>query len=183
MSKTDTSKEKSTQANSSYSASDIEVLEGLDAVRRRPGMYIGGVDQKALHHCVYEIVDNSIDEALAGYCNEIRATINVDGSISVLDNGRGIPVDKVSKTGLSGVETVFTVLHSGGKFGTSSSYKVSGGLHGVGASCVNAVSSKMDVEVYRDNKIHFVEFLGDAPSGTAGRSKEHIKVIGKTDKT
>lgn len=183
MAKIETSKEKATQGNSSYSASDIEVLEGLDAVRRRPGMYIGGVDQKALHHCVYEIVDNSVDEALAGYCNEIQVSINSDSSISVTDNGRGIPVDKVSKTGLSGVETVFTVLHSGGKFGTSSSYKVSGGLHGVGASCVNAVSSKMHVEVYRDNKVYFVEFLGDNPSGMAGKSKDPIKATGKSEKT
>ncbi|OGI06179.1 MAG: DNA gyrase subunit B [Candidatus Melainabacteria bacterium RIFCSPLOWO2_02_FULL_35_15] len=183
MSKIETSKEKLTQGNGSYEASDIEVLEGLDAVRRRPGMYIGGVDQKALHHCVYEIMDNSVDEALAGYCNEIQISLNSDNSISVIDNGRGVPVDKVSKTGLSGVETVFTVLHSGGKFGTSSSYKVSGGLHGVGASCVNAVSSKMQVEVYRDNKIHFVEFLGDNPGGTAGKNKEPLKVTGKTDKT
>ncbi len=183
MSKTDTSKENLTQGNGSYSASDIEVLEGLDAVRRRPGMYIGGVDQKALHHCVYEIVDNSVDEALAGYCSEIQVTINSDNSISVLDNGRGVPVDKVSKTGMSGVETVFTVLHSGGKFGSSASYKVSGGLHGVGASCVNAVSSKMQVEVYRDNKIYFVEFLGDNSDGTAGKNKEPLKVTGKTDKT
>ena len=181
MAKTETSKENLTQGNGSYSASDIEVLEGLDAVRRRPGMYIGGVDQKALHHCVYEIVDNSVDEALAGYCNEIQVILNSDNSITVTDNGRGIPVDKVSKTGMSGVETVFTVLHSGGKFGTSSSYKVSGGLHGVGASCVNAVSSKMQVEVYRDGKVHFVEFLGDNPSGIAGQNKEVIKVIGKAD--
>jgi len=183
MAKTDTSKEKATQGNGSYSASDIEVLEGLDAVRRRPGMYIGGVDQKALHHCVYEIVDNSIDEALAGYCNEIRVSINTDSSITVLDNGRGIPVDKVSKTGLSGVETVFTKLHSGGKFGTSSSYKVSGGLHGVGASCVNAVSSKMDVEVYRDGKTYFVQFLGDNASGHIGLNNEPLKTIGKSDRT
>lgn len=183
MAKADTTKEKATQANGSYSASDIEVLEGLDAVRRRPGMYIGGVDQKALHHCIYEIVDNSIDEALAGYCNEIRVTINQDSSITVLDNGRGIPVDKVSKTGMSGVETVFTTLHSGGKFGTSSSYKVSGGLHGVGASCVNAVSSKMHVEVYRDGKVYFVEFLGDNPNGQTGKSNEPLKTIGKSDKT
>src|SRR3989338_3188741 len=157
MTKADTTKEKSTQANSSYTASDIEVLEGLDAVRRRPGMYIGGVDQKALHHCIYEIVDNSVDEALAGYCNEIKITLNTDGSITVEDNGRGIPVEKVSKTGMSGVETVFTMLHAGGKFGTSASYKVSGGLHGVGASCVNAVSSKMQVEVYRDGKVYSVD--------------------------
>ena len=183
MAKTETSKDKISQANGSYTASDIEVLEGLDAVRRRPGMYIGGVDQKALHHCVYEIVDNSVDEALAGYCNEIKATINPDNSISVEDNGRGIPVEKVQKTGLSGVETVFTTLHSGGKFGTSGSYKVSGGLHGVGASCVNAVSSKMQVEVYRDGKNYFVEFYGDNPGGVAGKNKEPIKVTGKTDKT
>lgn len=180
MSKIET---KSTQANSSYSASDIEVLEGLDAVRKRPGMYIGGVDQKALHHCIYEIVDNSVDEALAGYCTEIRASINADGSVSVQDNGRGIPVDKVSKTGMSGVETVFTMLHSGGKFGSGTGYKVSGGLHGVGASCVNAVSSKMDVEVYRDGKIHYVQFLGDNPHGLSGKNIEPLKVIGKTDQT
>src|SRR3989338_11374440 len=161
-----TTKASKTQADSSYTASDIEVLEGLDAVRRRPGMYIGGVDQKALHNSIYEIVDNSVDEALAGFCNEIKVTLQTDGSaISVEDNGRGIPVEKVQKTGLSGVETVFTTLHSGGKFGTGTSYKVSGGLHGVGASCVNAVSTKMHVEVYRDNKTYFVEFLGDNPSG------------------
>lgn len=183
MSKTDTQKDKSSQANGSYTASDIEVLEGLDAVRRRPGMYIGGVDQKALHHCIYEIVDNSVDEALAGSCNEIEVSINSDGSITVEDNGRGIPVEKVSKSGISGVETVFTMLHSGGKFGTSGSYKVSGGLHGVGASCVNAVSSKMHVEVYRDGKTYFVEFFGDNPGGIAGKSKEPIKSIGKSDKT
>ena len=182
MSKVDTEKNKS-QANGSYSASDIEVLEGLDAVRRRPGMYIGGTDQKALHHCVYEIVDNSVDEALAGYCNEIKATINADNSITVSDNGRGIPVDKVAKTDLSGVETVFTMLHSGGKFGTSSSYKVSGDLHGVGASCVNAVSSKMEVEVYRDGKIYSVVFYGDNLDGTAGKNKEPLKATGKSDKT
>lgn len=183
MAKTDTSKAKPTQGNGSYTASDIEVLEGLDAVRRRPGMYIGGVDQKALHHCVYEIVDNSIDEALAGFCTEIKATINPDNSISVEDNGRGIPVEKVAKTGLSGVETVFTMLHSGGKFGSSSTYKVSGGLHGVGASCVNAVSSKMEVEVYRDGKVYFVEFFGDNPDGVAGKNKEPIKSTGKANKT
>lgn len=183
MAKTDTSKAKPTQGNGSYTASDIEVLEGLDAARRRPGMYIGGVDQKALHHCVYEIVDNSIDEALAGFCTEIKVTINPDNSISVEDNGRGIPVEKVAKTGLSGVETVFTMLHSGGKFGSSSTYKVSGGLHGVGASCVNAVSSKMEVEVYRDGKVYFVEFFGDNPDGVAGKNKEPIKSTGKASKT
>lgn len=183
MTKASTSKDKTAQANGSYTASDIEVLEGLDAVRRRPGMYIGGVDQRALHHCVYEIVDNSIDEALAGCCNEIKITINADNSISVEDNGRGIPVEKVEKTGLSGVETVFTMLHSGGKFGTSKSYKVSGGLHGVGASCVNAVSSKMAVEVYRDGKVYSIDFFGDNPGSVAGKNKEPLKVTGKTNKT
>ena len=183
MSKTEVTKEKTSKANSSYTASDIEVLEGLDAVRRRPGMYIGGVDQKALHHCIYEIVDNSVDEALAGFCDEIKITLLQDSGIVIEDNGRGIPVEKVAKSGLSGVETVFTMLHAGGKFGTSSSYKVSGGLHGVGASCVNAVSIKMQVEVYRDGKVHFVEFLGDNPGGVAGKNKEPIKVTGKSTKT
>lgn len=171
-----------TNADNSYSASDIEVLEGLDAVRKRPGMYIGGVDQKALHHCIYEIVDNSVDEALAGFCNEIKVTLQNDGSISVEDNGRGIPIDIVKKTGKSGLETVFTVLHAGGKFGTNASYKVSGGLHGVGASCVNAVSSKMHVEVYRDGKIHFMEFLGDNPKGNAGMPSGPVKIKGDTKK-
>jgi DNA gyrase subunit B len=167
-----------------YSAKNIEVLEGLEAVRKRPGMYIGGTDRKALHHCVYEIVNNSVDEALAGYCTDIFIKIHHDNSISVEDNGRGIPTDKVAKTGLSGVETVFTVLHAGGKFGgENSSYKVSGGLHGVGASCVNAVSKKMEVEVYRLGKINFVEFQGrPAPNHSVGAPVEPLKVIGDTDK-
>lgn len=167
-----------------YSAKNIEVLEGLEAVRKRPGMYIGGTDHKALHHCVYEIVNNSVDEALAGHCSEINIILHTDGSLSVEDDGRGIPIDIVTKTGLSGVETVFTVLHAGGKFGgENSSYKVSGGLHGVGASCVNAVSEKMHVEVYRSGKIYFVEFRGRAPKGAkVGGPTEPLKVIGKTDK-
>ncbi len=170
--------------NKGYSAQNIEVLEGLEAVRKRPGMYIGGTDHKALHHCVYEIVNNSVDEALAGYCTEIDIAINSDNSISVEDNGRGIPVDIVSKTGLSAVETVFTVLHAGGKFGgEDSSYKVSGGLHGVGASCVNAVSERMEVEVYRDGKTYFVEFKGRPSKGhSVGAPSEAVKIIGKSSK-
>jgi DNA gyrase subunit B len=173
-----------TKAKSEYSAKNIEVLEGLEAVRKRPGMYIGGTDRKALHHCVYEIVNNSVDEALAGYCDTILVNILSDNSMSVEDNGRGIPTDKVAKTGLSGVETVFTVLHAGGKFGgEDSSYKVSGGLHGVGASCVNAVSEKLHVEVYKDGEIHFVEFRGRAPKGTSvGAPSAPLKKTGKTDK-
>jgi DNA gyrase subunit B len=173
-----------TKAKAEYSAQNIEVLEGLEAVRKRPGMYIGGVDHKALHHCVYEIVNNSVDEALAGYCDQILVNIHNDGSISVQDNGRGIPVDIVKKTGLSGVETVFTVLHAGGKFGgENSSYKVSGGLHGVGASCVNAVSEKLHVEVYQNGQAYFVEFRGRPSKGHAvGAPSEPIKKIGKTDK-
>ena len=148
-------------------------------------MYIGGTDHKALHHCVYEVVDNSVDEALAGHCTAINITVNKDGSISVEDDGRGIPTGIVKKTGLSGVETVFTVLHAGGKFGgENSGYKVSGGLHGVGASCVNAVSEKMHVEVYREGKVHFIEFRGRVPKGgVIGGATEPLKVKGKTDKT
>jgi DNA gyrase subunit B len=173
-----------TKAKSEYSAKNIEVLEGLEAVRKRPGMYIGGTDRKALHHCVYEIVNNSVDEALAGYCDTILVNILSDNSISIEDNGRGIPTDKVAKTGLSGVETVFTVLHAGGKFGgEDSSYKVSGGLHGVGASCVNAVSEKLHVEVFKDGEIHFVEFRGRAPKGSqVGAPSAPLKKTGKTDK-
>jgi DNA gyrase subunit B len=180
-----TTNTKDTKTNKSeYSAKNIEVLEGLEAVRKRPGMYIGGTDRKALHHCVVEIVNNSVDEALAGYCDEILVTVHKDGSLSVEDNGRGIPTDIVKKTGLSGVETVFMTLHAGGKFGgDDSSYKVSGGLHGVGASCVNAVSEKMHVEVFRDGQIHFVEFRGRAPKGSpVGASAEPLKKTGKTDK-
>ena len=154
-----------------YGASDIQVLEGLEAVRKRPGMYIGTTDVKGLHHLVWEIVDNSIDEALAGFCDTIEIVINKGNSITVKDNSRGIPVDIHPKTKLSTVETVYTVLHAGGKFG-GGGYKVSGGLHGVGASVVNALSTWVEVKVYKNGKIHFVRFEN------GGHTVEPLKVIG-----
>ena len=158
-------------AENNYDASAIQVLEGLEAVRKRPGMYIGTTDVKGLHHLVWEIVDNSIDEALAGYCNHIEITINKDNSVTVVDNGRGIPVGIHPKTGISTVETVYTVLHAGGKFG-GGGYKVSGGLHGVGASVVNALSSWDIVTVYKEGKVYEVKFAD------GGKTVQPLTVIG-----
>ena len=162
-------------ANNDYNASEIQVLEGLEAVRKRPGMYIGSTSTSGLHHLVYEIVDNSIDEALAGYCTDITVQINPDNTIIVVDNGRGIPVDIQAQTGRPALEVVFTVLHAGGKFG-GGGYKVSGGLHGVGASVVNALSEWLTVQVHKDGKIHEMKF-------SRGHITQEMTIVGTTDHT
>ncbi len=162
-------------AANEYDASEIQVLEGLEAVRKRPGMYIGSTSSSGLHHLVYEIVDNAIDEALAGYCSEISVTINEGNTITVVDNGRGIPVDIQAQTGKPALEVVYTVLHAGGKFG-GGGYKVSGGLHGVGASVVNALSEWLVVQVHRDGKIHEMKFA-------RGHVTEPMTIVGTTDHT
>ena len=162
-------------ANNDYNASEIQVLEGLEAVRKRPGMYIGSTSTSGLHHLVYEIVDNSIDEALAGYCTDITVQINPDNTITVVDNGRGIPVDLQAQTGRPALEVVFTVLHAGGKFG-GGGYKVSGGLHGVGASVVNALSEWLTVQVHKDGKIHEMKF-------SRGHITQEMTIVGTTDHT
>ena len=156
-----------------YGADQIQILEGLEAVRKRPGMYIGSTSARGLHHLVYEIVDNAVDEALAGYCDSIDVTINPDNSITVIDDGRGIPVDIQKKAGLPAVEVVFTILHAGGKFGNGG-YKVSGGLHGVGASVVNALSEWLEVLVYRDGNIYKQRY-------ERGKIVTDLQKIGKSD--
>ncbi len=165
------------KADASYTATNIQVLEGLEAVRKRPGMYIATTASPGLHHLVWEIVDNAVDEALAGYCKNITVTILKDNIIKVTDDGRGIPVDVVSKSGLSGVETVFTILHAGGKFGAGGGYKVSGGLHGVGASVVNALSTWLEVTVYKDGGEYYAKFVN------GGHVDVHLHRVGDTTRS
>ena len=162
-----------TEFDAEYGADLIQILEGLEAVRKRPGMYIGSTSARGLHHLVYEIVDNAVDEALAGYCDTINVSINPDNSVTVVDNGRGIPVGLNHKAGIPAVEVVFTILHAGGKFG-GGGYKVSGGLHGVGASVVNALSVWLEVEIYNEGKIYKQRY-------ERGKTMYSLKVVGECD--
>ena len=163
----------STEIKTEYGADQIQILEGLEAVRKRPGMYIGSTSSRGLHHLVYEIVDNAVDEALAGYCDTIDVAINEDNSITVIDNGRGIPVGINQKAGIPAVEVVFTILHAGGKFG-GGGYKVSGGLHGVGASVVNALSTWLEVTIFHEGKIYRQRY-------ERGKTVYSLKIVGECE--